>query len=120
MGRSTIAGSYIGTHVIEESVSDNSIQSGDTSSGSIYSVYIDNTANSSAMYVKLFENASPTLGTTDPGFLFSVGASSTIQYNFPQGIAYSTALKWAVVQGGTDDNTTGPGSAVIVRITIST
>ena len=120
MGRSTIAGSYIGTHVIEESVSDNSIQPGDTTSGTIYSVYIDNTSNSQAMYLKLFENASPTLGTTDPGFQFLVGASSTIQYDFPQGIAYSTALKFAVTQGGTDDNTTGPGSAVIVRITIAT
>lgn len=120
MGKATVAGSYIGTHIIEASVSNNNIQSGDDSAGNIFSVFIDNSANDEAMYLKLFENASPTLGTTDPGFLFSVGSASTIQYDFPTGIAYSTALSFAVVKENLDSGTTGPDSAVIVRITIST
>ena len=120
MGQATVAGSYIGTHIVEASVSNNSIQTGDTSAGTIYSVYIDNTGNDEAMYVKLFENASPSLGTTDPGFLFSVAAASTIQYDFPQGIAYSTALTFACVKENADTGTTGPDAAMIVRMSIST
>jgi len=120
MGKASVAGSYIGTHVIEASVSNNAIQSGDDSSGQIYSVYIDNTSNNEAMYLKIFEAAGPTLGTTDPSFLFSVAASSTIQYDFPQGIDYTTALTFACVKENADDGETGPDSAMIVRITINT
>ena len=86
MGKASVAGSYIGTHVIEASVSTNAIQSGDDSAGQIYSVYIDNTANNEAMYLKMFETASPTLG----------------------------------VKENADAGTTGPDSAMIVRITINT
>ena len=60
------------------------------SSGTLYKVEIDNTANSVAVFVKLYNNGggAPTAGSTDPNFVFKCAASSTIAYSCPSGTAF--------------------------------
>ena len=116
----TIAGSYIGTEIVEDTASDSTPADADASGGTIYQVFIDNSNNSGQVYVKLFEaaKASVTIGTTPPDFIFPCPASATKQFDFPTGIAYSTALSFSTVTAGGTGGTTSPTNAVIVRLTL--
>ena len=53
----TVPGSFIGTTVIEDTDSDNTPEDASGSGGTLHQVYIDNSANSAQVYVKLYEAA---------------------------------------------------------------
>ena len=116
----TVAGSTIGTDIVEDTSSDNTPADADSSGGTIYQVYIDNTNNSAVSYVKLYmvAKASVTVGTTPPDFIFPCPASVTKQFDFPTGIDYTTALSFATVTAAGTGGTTSPSSAVVVRLTL--
>lgn len=84
------------------------------SSGTIYSITIDNSANGAASYVKLYDVASGsvTVGTTAPDWIFKVAASVKRTVVFPEGLAFATALTEASVTAGGTAGTTGPTSDV--------
>lgn len=117
----TIAASTIGAEIVEDTSSDNTPETADLSGGTLYQVFIDNTANSAVSYVKLYEavKTSVTVGTTAPSFIFPCPASTTKQFDFPTGIAYVTALSFASVTAAGTGGTTSPSSAVVVRLTIA-
>tara|TARA_R110002020_G_scaffold10589_1_gene40363 strand:+ start:2403 stop:2783 length:381 start_codon:yes stop_codon:yes gene_type:complete len=119
----TVAGSYIGTDIIEDTSSNHTPEDADASGGTLYQVYIDNTGNSGLVYVKLYEAAKgsvtiSTSGSTSPSFIFPCPASTTKQFDFPTGIAYVTALSFATVTSPGTDGNTPPSSDVLVRLTI--
>ena len=114
----SVAGSYIGTNIIEDTTANATAETADASGGTLYQVYIDNTENTSRVFVKLYAHASPTVGTHDPDFIFPAGANETIQFDFPQGVAYVTALTFACVTVGGTAGTVSPTNAVKVRLTI--
>ena len=86
-------------------------------SGVVYMLQIDNTANSgSAAYVKIVDASSAVPGTTAPVFVFYAPASGKVTYNLPEGHIYSAGVSiWCSTSAATAD-TTNPGSAVKVRI----
>jgi len=50
---------------------------------SIFQIVADNTANGFQLYLKVFDTASsPSLGTTNPDFIFPLPAGETIDYSF--------------------------------------
>tara|TARA_R110000824_G_C15186078_1_gene674274 strand:- start:120 stop:491 length:372 start_codon:yes stop_codon:yes gene_type:complete len=116
----TVPGSFIGTTVIEDTDSDNTPEDASGSGGTLHQVYIDNSANSAQVYVKLYEAAkgSVTVGTTPPSFIFPCPASKAKQFNFASGAAWSTALSFATVTAAGTGGNTGPTDSVIVRLTI--
>ena len=86
----------------------------------VQGIEIDNTANSAATYVKMVNatavNVTP--GTTSPGWVFLAPKETKISYMFPVGTTMDAALTvWAVTTAGTP-GTTGPTSAVTVRILV--
>jgi len=89
-------------------------------SGTLYKVEIDNTSNSVAVYVKLYNNTggAPTAGSTDPHFIFKCAAESTIAYSCPSGTAFANALyAICVTSAGTAGTSSqDPASDVIYRI----
>lgn len=87
--------------------------------GSIYVVDVDNTANAAASFVKIYDAASPTVGTTAPDWVFKVPASVRRIFACTDGVAFATALSIACVTTGGTAGTTGPTSAVTVRILCS-
>jgi hypothetical protein len=104
----TIAGSYMGTTLIEDLDANETVET-----------YIDNTNNSGTVYLKLYETTgSVTVGSDHPSFVFPCAGSVTRQFNFPDGIAYATGLKAACVTSAGTDGNTGPSSDVIVRVSI--
>lgn len=85
----------------------------------IFTVDVDNTANVAASYVKLYDNAAPTVGTTNPDIVVLVPAGERRQYVVPEGVAFANALSFACVTVGGTQGTVSPSSAVIVRILAS-
>ena len=117
----SVPASIIGTSIIEDTSSNATPEDASSSTGTLHQVYIDNSANSAQVYLKLYEAAkgSVTVGTTPPSFIFSCPASSSRQFNFVDGIAWATALSFATVPAGGTGGTTSPSSAVVVRLTIA-
>jgi len=88
-------------------------------SGTMHMIEIDNTANGGeAIYVKVYDDAAPTVGTTDEDWIFRADAGKSIIYAMPEAVAF-TALSLAAVKEAATTGTTSPDSAVIVRILTS-
>lgn len=85
----------------------------------LYCVVMDNSANGAATFVKLYNDANPTVGTTAPSSVYKVPASSIRTVYVPSGIVYATALSFAAVTAGGTAGTTSPTSAVPVNIIAS-
>jgi hypothetical protein len=93
----------------------------DTSSGDIIMIEIDNTANSVASYLNLYDVAgggTVTVGTTDESYVFMAPASSRITYACPEGAEYASGL-WATVVSS-PGSANGPGSTVTAYILVNT
>ena len=117
----TIPGSYIGQNLLEDTDCDHTVETGKGSSGNMYQVLINNNANSSAVYLKLYDTTGTvTLGSSHPDFVFPCPATSTRQYNFHDGLPFATGLKFlcSTVGGTGDSGDNAPAESVIVRISI--
>ena len=88
------------------------------SSGTIYTIIIDNTANGVASFVKLWDLASGsvTVGGTAPDWIVKIPAGVKRTLAIPEGIAFANALSVATVTAGGTAGTTNPTSAVAVQI----
>ncbi len=73
----------------------------------LYGIRIDNTLNSSAVFLKLYNHAGPTIGTTVPDIVLKCYALKLRRVMFPEGIAFGTGISYATVTVG---GTTGTGS----------
>ena len=95
------------------------MDSGSSSGGAgIHLVEIDNTGNSVASYLNLYDAGSATVGTDDESFVFMAPASTRITYACPEGASYVTGLTGAIVS--TPGSATGPASTVTAYILVST
>lgn len=90
-------------------------------SGTLFKIEINNTANSNAVYLKLYNNigGAPTVGTTDPTYVFKCPASTSKVYSCPKGTAFPNALYAACVTTGGTGGTGNPTNDVIYRILFS-
>jgi len=85
-------------------------------SGIWYQVDIDNSSNSEATYVKLWNAASVTLGSTVPDWIFLVRAGTRRTFSNTSGGTFGAALSvCAVTEGGTTGTTSMAGD-VVTRI----
>ena len=86
------------------------------SASTVYTVEIDNSANNSAVvYVKLYNDGAPTVGTTDPWCILRApaGAKTT---NHTNGMTFGAALAMACTTEAGTAGTTSPSGAVGVRV----
>ena len=94
------------------------------SAETIQQIKIDNTANTTKVFLNLFDAASTggvTLGTTHPHVLLPCEASSVVQYAFATSLSFANGIIQLVT---TDAGTPGvspaaPGTAVTVEILFS-
>jgi len=88
------------------------------SSGVIYSLELDNSANGAATYFKLFNVAagSVVLGTTAADLVILVPAATAITLVFPSGLTLGTAIACASVTGKSESDNTAPTSSFIVKM----
>ena len=108
--------------VTESAASATSVNLDTGASGTgILLVEIDNTGNSSAVYLNLYDLAgggAVNPGTTNEDYVFMAPASSRITYACPEGAAYANGL-WAAIVS-TPGAATGPAAAVTAYILINT
>ena len=71
--------------------------------GIVHAIEIDNTANSTAIYMKgWFQAGAPTIGTTAPKIVLKCAAGTKTQYSWSNGFAYTnTFFASALTIGGT-------------------
>jgi len=88
------------------------------SSGTIYAIIIDNSANAAASFLKLWDLASGdvTVGTTAPDWIVKVPASVKRTIAIPEGLAFATALTAACATAGGTAGSTNPTSDVDASI----
>lgn len=87
-------------------------------SGVLYTIHADNSANAGTIYLQIYDGTDLTVGTTAPTMTFPLTASSEISLTFPGGWAFTSLSFWAVPderQAMSSD----PGSAVKLAIVTS-
>jgi hypothetical protein len=87
-------------------------------SGILYLVEVDNTANAStSAYLRIKDAQSAgSAGTLVPWWLFKAGPGAKASYLLSEGHAYSTGLTLWCTSANTAEDTTSPASAVIVKL----
>lgn len=107
----------VGTKLIVQddanSAPNNSVTS---AAGSIFQIDVDNEANSdNPAFLKIYDNASPTVGTTPPDFIFKVPVNQRRSMVIPDGLDFND-LSFAVVTTGGTAGTTDPTNPVAVKM----
>lgn len=107
---------------------ENDVRSGATT---LYGYFIDNNGTDAPKaYLKLYDALAPTIGTTDPDWIFDLEGTGTgdsqklndgqtfVVLNGGTGISFATALSLAVVTAGGTGGTTDP--TVTLNVTLIT
>jgi hypothetical protein len=115
----TPIGSALGGFIVQDTDSDGTSEN-DVRVGActLYMVDVDNSANAAVSYLKLYDSASPTVGTTAPDMIFKVPASVRRVFAIPDGVAF-TNLSFACVTTAGTAGTTNPTSNVTVKLVTS-
>ena len=123
-GFSSPLGSVLVVQTASTATADNDVTGG--SNLTLNVMEVDN-ATSATVYVKLYDNAAPTVGTTVPKFIFPVSAGSTRTLNAlggssnsgSGGFLFSTAISLATATEGGTAGTESPtgGDVKVVLIT---
>ena len=85
------------------------------SSTVLYEMELDNTANGAATYMRLYNTASVTPGTTVPDCIIMVPASVTRTIVIPSGLTFGTALSVTSGTSATLATVTAPSSAFSIK-----
>ncbi len=113
----TTQSNSLGTKVVEDTAATaTAVTNVIGSSGTLYYVEVDNTANSAATYFKVYNATGPTIGTTAPDLILRAPASTREYFIFPTGIAFATAISYAAVTAAGTGGTSSASSAVIIRM----
>lgn len=91
-----------------------------SSSGTLYSIEIDNTSLAAIIYTKLYDSAGAiVVGTDAPNWIIRVPASVKISVQFVGGHAFANGLQVATVTTPGTAGTTAPGTPPTVRVIYS-
>jgi len=83
--------------------------------GSVHTIFIDNTSGSTTNFLKLYDTSVVTHGTTDPVFCVPVAASARMRVYTTQGITISSALSVCASDGAATGGS-APGGTIAYRI----
>ena len=83
--------------------------------GTLYMVEVDNSSFGTAVYLKLVDATSATVGTTAATMVFYCPASSKRSYVFPEGIVFSNGFSHWCVTGAAESSAATPSTTPTVR-----
>ena len=109
----------LATNLFKDTVSANAAVSIKASSGTLYVIHVDNSANAAeAEFIKLFDSAGAvTVGTTVPDWVIKVPAAFVGNVLIAtEGIAFASGLQLATVTAGGTAGTTSPTAACKVSV----
>ena len=118
----TIPGNLANTQYEDLDVTNgsNSVVTADSTSGTLYAVYLDNTAGSGDAHFRVFDANNAANGTTDPDHIFYAPGNTARMYSIPAGLAYATGLQYAASPTGGTAGTTALQSTLIARLLFET
>tara|TARA_R110002060_G_scaffold8068_2_gene12127 strand:+ start:1224 stop:1595 length:372 start_codon:yes stop_codon:yes gene_type:complete len=106
----------LGTQLVQDTIAGSTAVDNTTgTSGTLYAVEVDNSANASAVYFKLADSTDATAGTTAADLVIMVPASSRASTVYPTGIVFSNGFSHWCVTGAGEANVVAPALAVIAR-----
>lgn len=91
-----------------------------SSSGSLMSVFIDNTSGTQVCYAKLYDGEDCTVGTTAPDIVLKCASASTQRYDFEEGFTFSNLSMWVTKLPAHTDTTVPTVSGGTVGLTLVT
>lgn len=108
----------LATYLFKDTGSTNSAAVVKASSGTLYAIYVDNSLNAAASYLKLYDSAGAiVVGTTAPDFIFRIpGLFVGNILIATSGIAFASGLQSATVTAGGTAGTTAPSAAVTIDV----
>ena len=110
--------SPLAARLVEETAATSTAEDNVTGgAGALYMIDVDN-PNATAVYLKLFNDANPSLGSTPADWVFRIAATSRRAIAIPLGLDF-TALSFAVTLNPDESDVTAPASAVLVRLVTS-
>ena len=87
--------------------------------GKIYMLEIDNSNNpAEAVYLKIYDNPAPVVGTTAPDFIFKMPANQNQPIACPGGLDFTT-LSFAVTTSPGTSGSANPSNPVTVKMVTS-
>ena len=96
-----------------------SLQSPSGNTDYVFQVRIDNSANTSSVYLKIYDASSPatvTVGSTAPDMIFPCAGESVAEFSLYPGAQIANGLHMACVTTPGTAGITSPSSSVIVRL----
>jgi len=108
----------LGSKIVQDLAATNAaVQNTTGAGGTLYLVEIDNTGYTSAVYFKLANATSATVGTTAATMVLFCPASSKRSYVFPEGVAFSAGFTHWCVVGAEEASTNAPGAVKVRYVT---
>lgn len=101
----TLGGKVLSDSAVTNTVVANPISGG----GTIYHLEFDNTMNAAVTYLKIYEQTSVTLGTTQPSIVVKAAASTKEYLSIPTGMVLTTGASYIATT--TASNAAGSPSA---------
>ena len=90
-----------------------------TAPGRLFSVQLDGTNSSAVFYVKIFDGASPVVGTSVPQLVLKGAALKKQTYQIPYGFAFTELSFWATSNARQTGTQSAPTDPVGVRFICS-
>lgn len=114
-------GSYFGNIIVSDTSVNATAQSNVTGAAStVYSLEIDNTANTgTTVYFKMYDSTSATVGTTTPNFVIPVQGGKKLVYTTNDGFTFANGISYGCVTGAGKTDTTAPSQAVTLLMIAS-
>ena len=81
-----------------------------SSSATVYTLDLDNSANGAVTYFKLYDNAGPTYGTTEPSIIVKVAASTRQVWTVAQGLSLANGFSVCASTAGGKTAGSSPSS----------
>ena len=88
-------------------------------STTVYTLDLDNSANSAITYFKLYDNASPKYGTTDPVVMIEVAANARQVWSVAQGLNLTNGLSMMAATSDGPDSSSSPSSSFNLSLVVS-
>ena len=88
-------------------------------SGSIYMIDVDNTANAAVMYFKINDHASSGGAGVTPQWMFMAEGGKKTSFIFDAALAYSAGVTTWCTAGAAVGNSVNPPNSVIVNMIVS-
>ena len=105
----TLAATLGGKVLFDSAVTNTPVDNPLSGGGTIYHLEFDNTMNSAVTYLKIYEQTSVSLGTTQPSIIIKAAASTKEYMSIPTGMVLATGASYVATT--TASNSAGSPSA---------